>query len=178
MIHFLEASNQVLFYYYLLSNLAYLVMLIIALRTSAAHLRHLESVPLQWIKGSPLAPPITLIAPAHNEEKSICVAVRNLLDLDYPQLEVIVVNDGSDDSTLQMMQQEFRLRLVRAVYVAQVTSAPVRGLYRSDVDARLLVVDTWSTRTRCSSEMRCCESWCRYWQTRSASYRWAELCGC
>jgi len=45
MIHFLEASNQVLFYYYLLSNLAYLVMLIIALRTSAAHLRHLEKRP-------------------------------------------------------------------------------------------------------------------------------------
>jgi cellulose synthase/poly-beta-1,6-N-acetylglucosamine synthase-like glycosyltransferase len=100
MIHFLEVSNQVLFYYYLLSNLSYLIMLIIALRTSAAHLRHMESVHLHWIKGSPLAPPITLIAPAHNEEKSICVAVRNLLDLDYPQLEVIVVNDGSADNTL------------------------------------------------------------------------------
>ena len=58
-----------------------------------------------------------------------------------PQLEVIVINDGSADSTLQVMQQEFRLRQVRAVYVPQVTSAPVRGLYRSDVDARLLVVD-------------------------------------
>src|SRR5712664_1199346 len=141
MIHFLEVSNQVLFYYYLLSNLGYLMMLIIALKTSAAHLRHLESIPLHWIKGSPLAPPITILVPAHNEEKSISTAVRNLLDLDYPQLEVIVINDGSADSTLQVMKQEFRLRLVRAVYVPQVTSAPVRGLYRSDVDARLLVVD-------------------------------------
>lgn len=52
MIHFLEVSNQILFFYYLLSNLGYLVMLIIALRTSAAHLRHLESIPLHWIKGS------------------------------------------------------------------------------------------------------------------------------
>src|ERR1700682_385580 len=141
MIHFLEVSNQILFYYYLLSNISYLMMLIIALKTSAAHLRHLESIPLSWFKESPLAPPITIIAPAHNEEKSIRVAVRNLLDLDYPQLEVIVVNDGSADNTLQMIQQEFKLRLVRAVYVQQVTSAPVRGLYRSDVDARLLVVD-------------------------------------
>jgi cellulose synthase/poly-beta-1,6-N-acetylglucosamine synthase-like glycosyltransferase len=141
MIHFLEVSNQILFFYYLLSNLAYLMMLIIALKTSAAHLRRLESIPLHWIKGSPLAPPISVLVPAHNEEKSISTAVRNLLDLDYPQLEVIVINDGSADSTLQVMQQEFRLRLVRAVYVPQVTSAPVRGLYRSDVDARLLVVD-------------------------------------
>jgi cellulose synthase/poly-beta-1,6-N-acetylglucosamine synthase-like glycosyltransferase len=67
--------------------------------------------------------------------------VRNLLDLDYPELEVIVINDGSTDETLQMMQKEFRLRLVRAVYVPQVVSAPIHGLYRSDVDVRLLVLD-------------------------------------
>ena len=141
MISFLNASNQVLFYYYLLSNLGYLVMLLIALRTSAAHLRNLESIRFGWIKQSPLAPPITILVPAHNEEKSICVAVRNLLDLDYPELEVIVVNDGSADSTLQIMQQEFGLRLVRAVYIPQVMSAPVRGLYRSNVDTRLVVID-------------------------------------
>src|SRR3977135_1155606 len=141
MIRLLDISNHTLFWYYLASNVSYLVMLIVALKTSAAHHRRLKSHRLSWFKESPLSPPITIIAPAHNEEKSICVAVRNLLDLDYPQLEVIVVNDGSTDSTLQMMQQEFRLRLVRAVYVPQVTSAPIRGLYRSDVDARLLVVD-------------------------------------
>jgi len=141
MIYFLNASNQLLFYYYLLSNLGYLAMLLVALRTSAAHLRHLESIRFDWIKQSPLAPPITILVPAHNEEKSICVAVRNLLDLDYPELEVIVVNDGSTDSTLQIMQQEFGLRLVRAVYIQQVMSAPVRGLYRSDIDTRLVVID-------------------------------------
>ena len=88
-----------------------------------------------------MAPPIAIIAPAHNEESSIRVAVRNLLELDYPELEIIVVNDGSEDRTLEEMREEFRLRLVRAVYIPQVKSAPVRGLYRSDVDARLLVVD-------------------------------------
>jgi cellulose synthase/poly-beta-1,6-N-acetylglucosamine synthase-like glycosyltransferase len=141
MIYFLNISNHVLFYYYLLSNLGYLMMLLIALRTSAAHLRRLESIRFEWIKQSPLAPPVTILVPAHNEQKSICTALRNLLDLDYPELEVIVVNDGSADNTLQIMQQEFRLRLVRAVYVPQVMSAPVRGLYRSDVDVRLVVID-------------------------------------
>ena len=68
-------------------------------------------------------------------------AIRNLLDLDYPQLEIIVFNDGSKDRTLEEMRDEFRLRAVRAVYVAEVKGARVRGLYRSDVDSRLLVVD-------------------------------------
>jgi cellulose synthase/poly-beta-1,6-N-acetylglucosamine synthase-like glycosyltransferase len=141
MIRFLDISNHTLFWYYLASNLAYLTMLLVALKTSAAHQRRLESHRLNWIKETPLAPPITIIAPAHNEESSICVAVRNLLALDYPQLEVIVVNDGSEDRTLEQMREEFRLRLVRAVYVPEAISAPVRGLYRSEIDARLLVVD-------------------------------------
>ncbi len=141
MIRLLEISNQTLFWYYLATNLAYLAMLIIALKTSARHQRRLESHRLSWYKGAPMTPPITIIAPAHNEEASIRVAIRNLLELDYPQLEIIVVNDGSRDRTFEEMRDEFRLRAVRAVYVAEVKSARVRGLYRSDVDSRLLVVD-------------------------------------
>ncbi|HEY1264259.1 MAG TPA: glycosyltransferase [Terriglobales bacterium] len=141
MIHLLDLSNHVLFYYYVVCNLAYLVMLIVALQTSAAHHRRLQSIRLDWTKESPLAPPITVLAPAHNEEKSIVVAVRSLLDLDYPNLELIVINDGSKDKTLEVARKEFKLRPVRAVYVPEVESAPVRQLYRSDVDPRLVVVD-------------------------------------
>ena len=141
MIRLLEISNQTLFWYYLATNLAYLAMLIIALKTSARHQRRLESHRLSWFKDTPMTPPITVIAPAHNEEASIRVAIRNLLELDYPQLEIIVVNDGSRDRTLEELRDEFRLRAVRAVYVAEVKSASIRGLYRSDVDSRLLVVD-------------------------------------
>jgi cellulose synthase/poly-beta-1,6-N-acetylglucosamine synthase-like glycosyltransferase len=141
MIPLLEASNHALFWYYLASNIAYLAMLLIALKTSAAHHRKLESHRVGWIKETPLAPPITIIAPAHNEEKSIRVAVRNLLEIDYPELELIVVNDGSVDRTLDEMKEEFQLRAVSLVYVPEVASARVRGLYRSQVDRRLLVVD-------------------------------------
>jgi cellulose synthase/poly-beta-1,6-N-acetylglucosamine synthase-like glycosyltransferase len=137
----LNVVNHTVFWYYFICNLAYLAILLIALKTSAAHQHSVESYRLQWITDSPLSPPISLIAPAHNEEKSIRIAIRNLLALDYPELEVIVVNDGSQDSTLQELQDEFQLRPVRSVYVKQVESAKVRGLYRSDVDSRLLVID-------------------------------------
>ena len=141
MILFLNISNHILFWYYLATNIAYLITLIVALKTSALHQRNLTSHNLSWIRETPMAPPITIIAAAHNEEASIRVAVRNLLELDYPELEVIVVNDGSKDRTLDELCDEFQLRPVRAVYVPKVPSAEVRGLYRSDVDPRLLVVD-------------------------------------
>jgi cellulose synthase/poly-beta-1,6-N-acetylglucosamine synthase-like glycosyltransferase len=141
MSRFLEISNNTLFWYYLASNAAYLVMLVIALKTSARHHHLLESYRLGWMKNTSLAPPISIIVPAHNEEKSIRVAVRKLLELDYPELEIIVVNDGSEDGTLEEMQQEFQLRPVRAVYVSQVKSAPVRALYRSETEPMLVVID-------------------------------------
>src|SRR5689334_25277579 len=106
-------------------------MLLIALKTSAKHQHLLESYHLDWMKETNLAPPITIIVPAHNEEKSIRVAVRKLVELDYPELEIVVVNDGSHDRTLEELQQEFRLRPVRTFYVSEVKSAPVRALYRS-----------------------------------------------
>jgi cellulose synthase/poly-beta-1,6-N-acetylglucosamine synthase-like glycosyltransferase len=140
MIGFLNISNHILFWYYFASNLAYLAMLVIALKTSALHQRRLESHRLSWIREAPMTPPVTMIAPAHNEEGSIRVAVRNLLEVDYPQLEVIVVDDGSEDRTFEEMREEFFLRPVRSVYVPVAKSAPVRGLYRSDVDPRLVVI--------------------------------------
>src|SRR5438309_5684606 len=141
MSHFLEISNDTLFWYYLASNIAYLIMLTIALRTTARHHHLLQSYRLGWIKETSLAPPISIIVPAHNEEKSIRVAVRKLLELDYPELEIVVVNDGSQDRTLEELQQEFQLREVHAVYVAAIRSAAVRGLYRRETQPKLMGVD-------------------------------------
>jgi cellulose synthase/poly-beta-1,6-N-acetylglucosamine synthase-like glycosyltransferase len=145
---FLSFANYTLFFYYLSGNLVYLLALIIALKTSAAHHRGIESFRLRWITESPLAPPITLLVPAHNEEKSIRVSIRNLLELDYPELEVIVINDGSKDRTLHELQDEFKLRPIRMVYVQEIPSAEIRGLYRSDVDPRLLVIDKESAGSK------------------------------
>ena len=146
--HFLNLANYTLFFYYLTGNLVYLLALIIALKTSAVHQRGIESFRLRWITESPLAPPITLLVPAHNEQKSIRVSIRNLLELDYPELEVIVINDGSTDRTLHELQDEFQLRLIRMVYVQEVPCAEIRGLYRSDTDPRLLVIDKESVGSK------------------------------
>ena len=69
------------------------------------------------LKASPFTPPITLLVPAHNEESSIVASVEALLSLDYPALEVIVVNDGSCDSTLEKLEQAFQLQTVRVLYI-------------------------------------------------------------
>jgi len=139
--HFLTTSNHVLFVYYLISNFVYLFLLILAFFSSAHHQRRRASTRLERLKASPLAPPIALLVPAHNEEKTIVPSVRSLLLLDYPELEVVVVNDGSTDDTLPALIRSFRLLRTDLLYVSEVPTATVRGVYMSQIEPRLLVVD-------------------------------------
>ncbi len=141
MLRLLQLANDGLFLYYFLSNLIYLFLLVVAIRAGTVHRRRLASYRLDWYKNSALAPPVTIVAPAHNEEKSIRGSVNSLLELEYPELQVIVVNDGSSDRTLAELEDEFALCPINALYVSQVSTAPVRKLYRSQRDPRLLVVD-------------------------------------
>lgn len=141
MARFLDISNTTLFLYYLASNVIYLFLLVVALTTSLAHHRRLSSIRLVRVKDSPFTKPITLLVPAHNEEKSIIASARSLLALEYPELEVIIINDGSADGTLGALQEHFALRLANLLYLAEIPTAPVRAVYISSREPRLVVVD-------------------------------------
>ncbi|MBC7553385.1 MAG: glycosyltransferase family 2 protein [Taibaiella sp.] len=95
------------------------------------------------IVASPLAPGVSVVAPAFNEGVTIISNVRSLLTLDYPKFEIIIINDGSTDDTLQKLVDEFALIKVDYAYDAKLMSKPVRGIYKStnDAYAKLIVVD-------------------------------------
>lgn len=85
--------------------------------------------------------PISVVVPAFNESASIITSVRAMLQLEYPQYELIVVNDGSADDTLQKLIDEFDMREVPVAYRARVPCADVRGVYKSTRVSNLRVVD-------------------------------------
>ncbi|MBL1409056.1 glycosyltransferase family 2 protein [Sphingobacterium faecale] len=89
------------------------------------------------------APGISIVAPAFNEEVIIYDSVNSLLNLDYPTFEVIIVNDGSKDKTLDILIEEFELEEVPYYYAYKVYCRPVRRIYRSKNPAysKLKVVD-------------------------------------
>jgi cellulose synthase/poly-beta-1,6-N-acetylglucosamine synthase-like glycosyltransferase len=89
-----------------------------------------------------VAPPlVSIVAPAFNEELTIVHSVRALLALDYERREIVVVNDGSTDGTLALLQRTFDLVRAPVAYVQPLPSAPVRAVYRSARDPALVVVD-------------------------------------
>ena len=74
--------------------------------------------------------PISVLVPAHNESAGIVDSVRSVLSLDYPQHEVIVINDGSTDSTLSELIREFKLtRREMVVRRSLPVTGTVRGIY-------------------------------------------------
>jgi cellulose synthase/poly-beta-1,6-N-acetylglucosamine synthase-like glycosyltransferase len=120
--------------------LLYIVQLIYA--GWALHKRPPSETPaLLWQRYADLAPPIAVIAPAYNEELTIVESVKALLALQYPDFEVIVVNDGSKDGTLQVLIDSFGVAPVRRYHELAVQNQPIRGLYANPAIPRLVVVD-------------------------------------
>jgi cellulose synthase/poly-beta-1,6-N-acetylglucosamine synthase-like glycosyltransferase len=93
------------------------------------------------VLSSASTPPITIIAPAYNEEANIEDSVRAFLQVEYPSLQLVVVNDGSRDGTLQRLKQRFQLRPTGLVVRGDLPARAILALYQSRVDERLLVVD-------------------------------------
>jgi cellulose synthase/poly-beta-1,6-N-acetylglucosamine synthase-like glycosyltransferase len=141
MIEFLQISSYVLFVYYGLTNIIYLVLLTLSTRETFIQQKRLSALPMDRLRSSPLVPPISILVPARNEEKIIVDSVRSFLALEYPELEVIVVNDGSTDRTMDELRKHFNLLLTDILYVPEIPTQPVRGVYMSVDDRRLLVID-------------------------------------
>lgn len=103
----------------------------------------LRSYDRQLVFRSPYTPGVSIIAGAYNEEKTIVENVKSLLGQNYPVFEVVIVNDGSTDSTLTKMINHFKLVEVPFDYVQKIYTQPFRRVLKSQDPefSRLLVVD-------------------------------------
>lgn len=90
---------------------------------------------------SSIVPRISVLVPAHDEAETILDSVKALLTLRYPNHEVVVVNDGSDDATLERLVDEFRLYRSSRVATGSIGTRPVRAVYESRDPIPLVVVD-------------------------------------
>ena len=90
---------------------------------------------------SGLLPTVSIIAPAHNEATTIRESVRSFLSLEYPSLNVFVVNDGSTDGTLQAVIDEFRLYRSSRSPSDDLHTEPIRDVYESRDPIPLVVID-------------------------------------
>ncbi len=127
--------------FFLIVTTFYLVLLVSAAVDLRPHLLKERGENRRRLLRSDMVPRISLIAPAFNEGKTIAESVRALLGLQYPRLEVVVINDGSKDNTMAVLQDQFDLVDVHPIFRRRLNSKPVRALYRSRIHQNLIVVD-------------------------------------
>jgi len=92
---------------------------------------------------SPFTPMISVLAPAYNESLSIVENIKALLGLYYPSFEIIVINDGSKDDTLEKSIEAFDLEKIPYVIDYKIPCNEIRGIYKSRIKAyiNLTVID-------------------------------------
>lgn len=127
--------------YFVFVNSWYLVLLVCAAGELRRRLHDLRGQGRRLVIGSPLAPSISVIAPAYNEERTIVSSVKALLALQYPSLEVVVVNDGSPDGTMAALRDAFALIPIHPVFVRILDHREIRALYRSRTHPNLVVAE-------------------------------------
>ena len=96
---------------------------------------------LVWGRYADVAPPVAFLVPAYNEERSVVESINSLLAMHYPKVEVVVVNDGSTDRTLSTLVKAFGLVAAAWEFNDVLPHKPIRTIFRSPREPRLLVVD-------------------------------------
>jgi len=137
----IEGFNAFVLAYFLALNISYILLFFVSLREVLTFLRRTFFSDYQQILRSDMTLPISMICPAHNEEKTIVDTVRSLQMLNYPEFEIIVVNDGSKDETLARLLDAYDLRRVDRVYKRSLPTKSVRALYATPMVPNLIVVD-------------------------------------
>ncbi len=131
--------NYAVLVYFLLLNGFYLLLYALSFVEISRYARRDAYTGLSELFTSNYAPPVSLIVPAYNEEATIAASVRSFLALRYPLFEIVVVNDGSKDRTVEVLREEFGLSESDQPVRVQLKTQPIRTVYTSPAERMILV---------------------------------------
>ena len=85
----------------------YAALMVVAFAEGRRRRREFAVDDVVALGGSRFAPGVSIVMPAYNEGDAATDAARSLLALEYPEFELLVVNDGSTDDTLARLRAAF-----------------------------------------------------------------------
>jgi len=127
--------------YYIALHGIYLLLLLIGSIQIRRYKQAITFAEFRRIAESHLSMPVSLIIPCFNEAAIICASVRNVLRLNYPQYEIIVVSDGSTDETMKVLTEGFQLNRIERFGRRLIESREILGVYASSAHSNLLVIE-------------------------------------
>lgn len=137
----IQKYNWLVLLYFLGINGTYILLNILSFFAIKHYLRERKTTELEKVFQSTFFKPISIITPAYNEEKTIAETVKALLQLQYPQHEVVVVNDGSKDNTLEVLIERYKMVKTPLTYPMQINCKRINRVYVSSEYTNLVLVD-------------------------------------
>lgn len=138
-----DLSLYAFFVYSVLLLMSYLFIAGYSIGEIRGYLRKSNFTDYNLLASSEFSPPISILAPAYNEGATIIENVRSLLSLHYNNLELIVINDGSKDDTLEKLIGAYSLEKTSVSVTEKIKTKKIRGIYKSSnpLFHKLTVVD-------------------------------------
>jgi cellulose synthase/poly-beta-1,6-N-acetylglucosamine synthase-like glycosyltransferase len=138
----LNGYQYVLLVYFSSLNILYALFTCIGLRAIVVvFAREFSQGSLRDLLERDVYKPVSILVPAHNEEVHIVDSVRSLLALQFPEFEIVVVSDGSEDGTMDQLIGAFALAEQPWASRQDLKTSTVRRTYRSLTHPNLIVVD-------------------------------------
>ena len=133
--------EQFILTYFFTINTVYLALVIGALLYVRKQFLHSSVVEPDALFKTDLFKSISILVPAYNEADNIVESIESLLKLEYPEYEIIVINDGSPDSTLERLIDHFNLVETDIYFDKKIDHQSIRATYRSPDIPTLTIVD-------------------------------------
>lgn len=134
---------DIIYIYGICMLIFYVLIAVVSIGETLRNYKKNSSTDYSLLATAENGPSVSIIAPAYNEGMGIIENVRSLLSIYYTNLEIIVVNDGSRDNSLQKLINAYDLYRVDFFVENLLRTKPVRGVYKSvnPIYKKLVVVD-------------------------------------
>lgn len=127
--------------YFVIINVTYIILNFVAFFSIRKNQLKKEVLDIEKSFSSEFYKPLSIIVPAYNEQETISENINSILKLNYPEFEIIVVNDGSTDNTIEQLKKDFDLKTFNREYTRKLETEEIKDIYKSLSHPNLLVID-------------------------------------
>lgn len=141
MYEFLSVIDPIFFWYFASINIVYSVLLIFASFKIFFRQKEISFEDYIAVLRSNSLPEISFLIPAYNESKNILRTIKNILSISYRYKRIIIINDGSEDSSLEILKEAFQFVTIPMLYAETLPSQKVKDVYCSKLHPEMILID-------------------------------------